>query len=201
MKPPTFAPAYVGLFPILAEVAQQHGYALAVHGSVSRDFDLVAIPWADQVASAEALIRAIAERMSYTMDTAITVDRLFKEPYCETKPHGRRSWAIPLDCGAVIDISVMPLPGGLAWRVRRLSCDGGSIGKTFEEEHYATKELAEQRQRELIQASDERNPKYKFCTEPVMIDRVTGFCNWQFGVMIAVDSVDVIGSMRHGKTS
>jgi hypothetical protein len=109
MKPPTFAPAYVGLFPILAEVAQQHGYALAVHGSVSRDFDLVAIPWAKAVADAETLIRAIAAAMSYTMDTAITPDRLMEPPYTEHKPHGRRSWAIPLDCGALLDVSVLPV--------------------------------------------------------------------------------------------
>lgn len=108
MKPPTFAPAYVGLFPILSEVAQQHGYALAVHGSVSRDFDLVAIPWVSPASSAESLIRAIAERMAYTMDSAITVDRLFVSPFTEHKPHGRRSWAIPLDCGSVLDVSVMP---------------------------------------------------------------------------------------------
>lgn len=108
MKTPTFAPAYVGLFPILSEVAQENGYALAAHGSVARDFDLVAIPWIEEAANAETLIRAIAKSMSYTMDGAITVDRLFEPPYTEQKPHGRRSWSIPLDCGAVLDISVMP---------------------------------------------------------------------------------------------
>jgi len=108
MKPPTFAPAYVGLFPILSEVAQEHGYALAVHGSVSRDFDLVAIPWVEGAQNAETLIRAIAHRMSCTMNTAISVDRLFESPYCKEKVHGRKSWAIPLDCGSFLDISVMP---------------------------------------------------------------------------------------------
>ncbi len=108
MKPPSFAPAYVGLFPILSEVAQKFGYALAVHGSISRDFDLVAVPWTEHANDAETLIRAIAERISYTRDTVITIDRLFTPPYTENKPHGRISWAIPLDCGAVLDISVMP---------------------------------------------------------------------------------------------
>jgi hypothetical protein len=92
----------------LAEVAQEHGYALAVHGSVSRDFDLIAVPWVESASDAETLIRAIAERMSYTMDTAITPDKLMEPPYTEHRPHGRRSWCIPLDCGAYIDISVMP---------------------------------------------------------------------------------------------
>ena len=109
MKSPTFAPAYVGLYPILVEVAQKYGYALAVHGSVARDFDLIAVPWADEVADPEVLIRAIAERVSFSMDTAISVNRLFSAPYCELKAHGRRSWCLPLDCGAYLDVSVMPV--------------------------------------------------------------------------------------------
>lgn len=107
MKEASFAPAYVGLFPILSEVAREHGYALAVHGSVARDFDLIAIPWITPVSTPEVLIRAIAARMSYTMSTSITIDRLFSPPYTEEKPHGRISWAIPLDCGAFLDVSVM----------------------------------------------------------------------------------------------
>jgi hypothetical protein len=39
------APVYVGLYPELANIAKDHGYALAVHGSVNRDFDLIAVPW------------------------------------------------------------------------------------------------------------------------------------------------------------
>jgi len=108
MKPPTFAPTYVALYPILSEIAQSFGYALAIHGSVSRDFDLVAIPWIEDAGDPEQLIRDIAAAMSYTMDTTITIDRLFKAPYTEEKPHGRRSWAIPLEGGAVLDISIMP---------------------------------------------------------------------------------------------
>lgn len=108
MKPPTFAPAYVGLYPILSEVARDHGYALAVHGTVSRDFDLVAIPWTTEAVDADTLIRAMAQRVSYTMSTVLTIDDLFKPLYTSQKPHGRRSWAIPLDSGAVLDVSVMP---------------------------------------------------------------------------------------------
>lgn len=108
MKPPTFAPAYVGLFPILSEVARSHGYALAVHGSVVNDFDLVAIPWTAEATDAETLIRAVAARMSYTMDQGFPIDALFEPPYTEQKPHGRRSWCIPLDSGSRLDLSVVP---------------------------------------------------------------------------------------------
>lgn len=108
MKPPTFAPAYVGLYPILAELCRENGYALAVHGSVSRDFDLIAVPWTEEICEPNQLIRLIAARISFTTDTAISIDRLFEAPYMEIKFYGRISWAIPLDCGSYLDISVIP---------------------------------------------------------------------------------------------
>ena len=41
---------YQALLPGLQRAAQQCGYALAVHGSMARDLDLIALPW---VATAE----------------------------------------------------------------------------------------------------------------------------------------------------
>lgn len=107
MKPPTFAPAYVGLFPILAEVAQANGYALAVHGSVNRDFDLVAIPWTEAAVDAQTLMRAIADQVRQSMRSLQSNGVPLKTP--EQKPHGRLAWAIPIDCGSMIDLSVMPI--------------------------------------------------------------------------------------------
>lgn len=41
-----WAPAiYTTYFGMLNEAANKLGYALTIHGSMSRDFDLVAIPW------------------------------------------------------------------------------------------------------------------------------------------------------------
>jgi hypothetical protein len=103
MKPPTFAPVYVSLFPHLAEIANKHGYALAAHGSVQRDLDLVAIPWADDVSDAETLMSAIAEYL-----------KIFTEMFGleihgpEAKPHGRMAYLIATGFGSAIDLSVMP---------------------------------------------------------------------------------------------
>lgn len=36
---------YVSLLPALTRAAKSNGYALAVHGSMRRDLDLVAVPW------------------------------------------------------------------------------------------------------------------------------------------------------------
>lgn len=59
MKPANLAPVYVGIYPGLAELCRANGYALAVHGSVGKDFDLIAIPWAESVVSPGELIKAI----------------------------------------------------------------------------------------------------------------------------------------------
>lgn len=45
MKDPNYAPIYCALYPELTKIARKHGYALAVHGTLSRDMDLVCIPW------------------------------------------------------------------------------------------------------------------------------------------------------------
>jgi hypothetical protein len=39
---PNYAPIYAAaLYPKLAELFQKHGYALAVHGSLARDFEVI----------------------------------------------------------------------------------------------------------------------------------------------------------------
>lgn len=109
MKEPTFAPAYVGLYPALAEVAREHGYALAVHGTVTRDFDLIAIPWTEEATDAKTLITALAKRIEFALDKPFEIEDLFtKKEFHEDKPHGRKAWSIILDCGASLDISVTP---------------------------------------------------------------------------------------------
>ncbi len=56
------APVYVGLYPDLANIAKSHGYALAVHGSVNRDFDLIAVPWVEEPAPPQMLIDEICKQ-------------------------------------------------------------------------------------------------------------------------------------------
>lgn len=111
MRAITFAPAYVAFYPMLANIAREHGYSLAIHGSVGNqkysDLDLVAVPWIDEAADVDVLINAIWDYASKFMD--MQFKELFKaEFYCENKPHGRRAWFMQMGNGAGIDISVMP---------------------------------------------------------------------------------------------
>lgn len=91
---------YVGLLPILSDVAKKHGYALGLHGSLNRDMDLIAAPWAHIASDAETLVKDIAAN--------IYIHRVDMIVCPEDKPHGRKAWCICLGIGAVIDISIMP---------------------------------------------------------------------------------------------
>lgn len=111
-----FALMYALALPGLRDVAFRHGYALAIHGSMSTDIDLVAVPWVDDADSAEVLIEAIK----------VSVNGHERHPeWCDdTNPslrsHGRRCWSIYLteNSGApYLDISVMP-------RIETQACQG-----------------------------------------------------------------------------
>ena len=98
-KKATYAPAYVvGIYPELAERARSLGYALALHGSVQRDLDLVAIPWVEYAASPDYLVQSLCS--AFDLETKPTEGEL--------RPHGRITWSIPLWWGAYIDLSVIP---------------------------------------------------------------------------------------------
>lgn len=96
-----YAPAgYVGLLTILSDVARKNGYALGLHGTLSRDMDVIAVPWNEWSTHPEALTKALAK--------AIAIDEVaIHGP--ELKPHGRLAYTLALGMGARIDLSITPL--------------------------------------------------------------------------------------------
>lgn len=102
MKPPTFAPVYVSLYPHLARIANEHGYALAAHGSFSQDMDLVAVPWTETVSAPDRLMAAFAEYLKiFSGEFGLNLDGP------EDKPHGRIAWKLQTGFGSAIDLSVI----------------------------------------------------------------------------------------------
>ena len=101
---------YAVLYAELRQVALNHGYALAIHGSLHRDLDLIAVPWTDSAAAEETLVKAITEAARGFIQSG--------NP--EEKPHGRHAYTILLGgCSATIppdqratyiDLSVTPFP-------------------------------------------------------------------------------------------
>ncbi len=88
----------------LREVARRHGYALAVHGSLSYDIDLLAAPWHDNAASPESLAAAIQEAVRAIAGNAEAIDKNLPEK----KPLGRLAWSFHMGGGPYVDLSVMP---------------------------------------------------------------------------------------------
>jgi len=93
---------------MLAKLVKPLGYALTLHGSMVRDLDLVAIPWADDAVEPELVVTTIVN----AVDGLTGWDT---QPGVEM-PHGRRGWLIwfksssngPADNHPNIDLSIMP---------------------------------------------------------------------------------------------
>lgn len=97
------APWYVMQYVRLERIAWRHGYALALHGSISRDMDLVAIPWTDDADAPEKLLKAFCRYVASRTQVNIKIGSGTK------KPHGRMSYVIPIGMeGQYLDVAIMP---------------------------------------------------------------------------------------------
>ena len=119
MKPPTRAPFFACMYHGLCEVARRHGYALTIHGTVTSDLDLVAVPWVEEAVSAEELKDALMNhigacgfadhlRKDLPEEQVAPIVARMGEAQDTKKPHGRRAWNLYMDFGAKVDLSVMP---------------------------------------------------------------------------------------------
>jgi len=99
---------YDVLIEALRHVAYRCGYALAVHGSLKRDIDLIACPWRDTAVDAYHLMDKI-QKATLSIIGVARVKKFDEQP--EEKPCGRLAWVFyltPDDNGVYLDISVMP---------------------------------------------------------------------------------------------
>jgi len=95
-----FGAVYAGaIYPDLAKIFQGHGYALAVHGSVARDFDLIAVPWAETVSSIDLVFDSVEKEFGVKINRKDYADR----------NHGRRAWIMTFGFGeSAVDLSLFP---------------------------------------------------------------------------------------------
>lgn len=94
---------YAALYPGLREAARKVGWALALHGSLRRDLDLVAIPWTEEAAPAGALLEVLVEASGGFQIGNSHAGHIAK------RPHGRHAVTISLGgSGGYIDLSIMP---------------------------------------------------------------------------------------------
>lgn len=96
---PNYGPVYAAaLYPDLAPIFIAHGYALAVHGSLARDFDLIAVPWVDAPSSPDVVLEAVQKKFTV---------HIIGEP--TAKPQGRVAHTLSIGYGeCAVDLSFMP---------------------------------------------------------------------------------------------
>jgi hypothetical protein len=99
VKAANYGPFYAaGLYPKLAEVFRSHGYALAVHGSLANDFDLIAVPWVEEAGDPADVVKAILAKFAF--------DKIHDQNRGYPKPHGRIAFKLHLSFGdCSLDIS------------------------------------------------------------------------------------------------
>lgn len=97
----------IDLLPPIREVAHELGYAVAVHGSLSDDIDLIAAPWVEHAKGADELAVAISGAIAGIVGHC-TIAKKGTALYGE-KPHGRRAYTMLLHPLSYIDLSVMPI--------------------------------------------------------------------------------------------
>jgi hypothetical protein len=96
--------AYAALIDPIRKVARQFGYAVAQHGTLARDIDLLAVPWSEEAVDPQLLVEAIAELVkAYEGGRFGIIDG----DCPRAKPHGRLAWSIH-GWAFYIDLSIMP---------------------------------------------------------------------------------------------
>lgn len=103
MKEANYAPVYAAIYPVLAKLFRAGGYALCIHGTMARDFDLVAVPWIEAVSSPEAIVEEACRKFAIKQIGEWSM-----------KKHGRRCVVLSIGHGeCAIDLSVMPASSDL----------------------------------------------------------------------------------------
>jgi len=103
-------PDYARVFTQARVIAWQYGYACVVHGSFTRDLDLLLVPWEDRAGpNHDQLLKLIADACGLRFKDG--KDVMEATPDYTEKPHGRLACSLffraPGD-RRWVDISIMP---------------------------------------------------------------------------------------------
>lgn len=92
---------YAAMWDDIRQCAMDNGWAVALHGSLASDMDIMAMPWVPEASSFERLVKEIANLFqgNYLAEN-------FRITYGE-KPWGRVVATIPIWADFYLDISAM----------------------------------------------------------------------------------------------
>lgn len=94
---------YATIWDDLRQAAMDCGWALALHGSLNSDMDIMAMPWVEDAVTADEMIDKLAACFGfseYWIKHQLSVDRT-------SKPNGRVVYTIPIHGDFYLDINVI----------------------------------------------------------------------------------------------
>lgn len=92
---------YAAMWDDIRQCAMDCGWAVALHGSLASDMDIMAMPWTENAVSFASLIQKISKLFSGNF-----LSGLHSISYND-KPHGRIVATIPIWADFYLDISTM----------------------------------------------------------------------------------------------
>lgn len=97
---------YAVLYESFRRAGLECGYAVALHGSMANDMDLIAVAWTEDAKPPEVLVDAIQNCIGKTIWSEWGIS----EPPT-LKPHGRIAYALTISGATHIDLSIIPPHG------------------------------------------------------------------------------------------
>lgn len=91
---------YASMYDDIRRCAIENGWAIALHGSLASDMDIMAMPWTENAVSFERLICEISKLFDNELAYSHLIDYL-------SKPHGRVVATIPIWADFYLDISTI----------------------------------------------------------------------------------------------
>lgn len=92
---------YATMYEDIRRCAMDNGWAIAIHGSLASDMDIMAMPWTDKAISFEKLVCKISRLFSGNeLVCNHQIDYI-------SKPHGRIVATIPIWADFYLDISTI----------------------------------------------------------------------------------------------
>ena len=101
---------YAAMWDDIRECAMDHGWAVALHGSLASDMDIMAMPWMEDASTFEQLVESIAGLFAENENA-----QEYFIAYNE-KPRNRIVAIIPIFGDFYLDLSAIAYADGTPWR-------------------------------------------------------------------------------------
>lgn len=93
---------YAAMWNDLRQAAMDCGWALGLYGSLNSDMDIMAMPWTENVTSADEMVERLINCFGFARSPHMTVDKT-------SKPNNRVVYTIPIFADFYIDLNIIQI--------------------------------------------------------------------------------------------